>query len=160
MVKIFTALRRRLIWVLSWRDIKTLEASIRAFLAQGDVGLTVVACEKLVARYQWSRPVEQFLFKRSARPVDPLVCTRLLEALAASELLPRYQSYYAKIACIYEAMRRDSPDGVVVGFPWLCEQSNLGFELQALPSEVGVRNRESVYKQIISARACSSILFY
>ncbi len=147
------ALNRRLVWRLSRRAIKRLESQVKQCLDDQDVAKAVLALEKLQLDYQWPFKAESLLFRRDQRPLDIEQTLHLLDAMRASDGLLEHQQFYAGIAYVYAAIRIGDQDRLKVIRPWLVDVAKLNQSVEEF-DEMRTRNRESKFKQIVSARGC------
>ena len=147
------ALIRRLVWYLRRRPIKRLELQVKKHLFDQDVAAVVLALEKLQRDYQWPFQAESLLFKRNQRPLDIEQTLRLLDAMRMADGLLAHQRFYAGIAFVYAAIRKDDQHRLRVIRPWLVDVARLNQQIEQF-AEIRARNRESKFKQIVSARGC------
>ena len=147
------ALIRRLVWRLRRRPIKRLELQVKKHLADQDAPAAVLALEKLQRDYQWPFQAESLLFKRDRRPWDMEQTLHLLDAMRVSDGLLEHQQFYAGIAYAYAAIRTGDQDRLKVIRPWLVDVAKLNQSIEPF-AEIRTRNRESRFKQIVSARGC------
>ena len=147
------ALIRRLVWHLRRRPIKRLELQVKKHLADQDVAAAVLVLEKLQRDYQWPFQAESLLFKRDRRPWDMEQTLHLLDAMRVSDGLLEHQRFYAGIALVYAALRKDDQHRLRMIRPWLVDVARLNQPLEQF-AESRARNRESKFKQIVSARGC------
>ena len=104
--------------------------------------------------YDWPFQVEELLFKRSRRPDSLSLTLALLERLQAAPGLRPHQRVYAGIALAYAALQADDTLRLQELRPWLESVASLGRVDEPRWCERGVRNRESLFKQRVSARSC------
>ena len=147
------ALIRRLAWCFSRRAIKRLESQVKQCLDDQDVAKAVLALEKLQRDYQWPFKAESLLFRRDRRPLDMEQTLHLLDAMRASDELLEHQQFYAGIAYTYAAIRKGDQDRLKVIRPWLVDVAKLNQTIDQF-AEIRTRNRESRFKQLVSARGC------
>ena len=153
-MRLLTAARKRLIWFFCSFRIRAFEDSARLSLANGCVNAALVVYEKLFHDFQWSSSVEKILFKKNYRPSDPAIQAQLFDGIRRSTTLPAHFVFYANIARIYVALSQDDSDVISESFAWLTDQSLLDHENYRFLLESAYRNRESRFKQIVSARSC------
>lgn len=147
------ALIRRLAWCFGRRAIKRLESQVKQCLDDQDVEKAVLALEKLQRDYQWPFKAESLLFRRDRRPLDMEQTLHLLDAMRASDELLEHQQFYAGIAYAYAAIRKGDQDRLKVIRPWLVDVAKLNQTIDQF-AEIRTRNRESRFKQLVSARGC------
>ena len=147
------ALIRRLAWCFGRRAIKRLESQVKQCLDDQDVAKAVLALEKLQRDYQWPFKAESLLFRRDRRPLDMEQTLHLPDAMRASDELLEHQQFYAGIAYAYAAIRKGDQDRLKVIRPWLVDVAKLNQSIDQF-AEIRTRNRESRFKQIVSARGC------
>ena len=104
--------------------------------------------------YDWPFQVEVLLFKRSRRPDSLPLTLALLERLQAAPGLRPHQRFYAGIALAYAALQADDNRRLQELRPWLEAVASLEAKDEPRWRERGVRNRESLFKQRVSARSC------
>lgn len=144
---------RRFVWCLRWRQIQRLELQVKKHLADQEIPAVVTALEELQRDYQWPFQAESLLFRREARSMDVEQTLSLLDALRASDGLLRHQRFYAGIAFAYAAIRKDDQDRLRMIRPWLVDVACLNQSIEQY-EELKIRNRESRFKQLVSARSC------
>lgn len=147
------ALIRRLAWCFSRRAIKRLESQVKQCLDDQDVAKAVLALEKLQRDYQWPFKAESLLFRRDRRPWGMEQTLHLLDAMRVSDGLLEHQQFYAGIAYAYAAIRKGDQDRLKVIRPWLVDVAKLNQTIDQF-AEIRTRNRESRFKQLVSARGC------
>ena len=156
---------RALIWIGSrglqrWRwwwhrrSIVQLQDSVQRALQAGAIDEALGCLEEQQSRYDWPFQVEDLLFKRSCRPASPPLTLALLERLQAAPGLRPHQRVYAGIALAYVALQADDTRRLQELRPWLESVASLGRADEPRWRERGVRNRESLFKQRVSARSC------
>ena len=104
--------------------------------------------------YQWPFQIERLLFKRDSRPESLSVTLELLECLWRSQSLLPHQSFYAGIAMAHSALLAGDDVKLSELRPWLESAAALDVLNVSFKSEQLVRNRESPFKQCVSARCC------
>ena len=147
------ALIRRFVWCLRRSQIQRLELQVKKHLADQEIAEVVTALEELQRDYQWPFQAESLLFKREARLMDIEQTLGLLDALRVSDGLLRHQRFYAGIAFAYAAILKDDQDRLRMIRPWLVDVASLNRPIEQY-EELRIRNRESKFKQLVSARGC------
>lgn len=147
------SLRRRWSWWHARKQIAERMDAVTVALADGSIPLAVGHLEAQMRFHHWPFQVDALLFKRSSRPNNIDHCLELLERLHGATALHPHQRFYAGIALIHTALLVDDERRLHRLHPWLLEVSAL--DSGALPTaEPHARNRESVFKQRVSARSC------
>lgn len=123
-------------------------------LQVGAIDEAVGWLEEQQNRYDWPFQVEDLLFKRSLRPASLPLTLELLERLQAAPGIRPHQRFYAGIALAYAALQADDTRRLLELRPWLESVASLGSKHEPRGSERGRRNRESRFKQRVSARSC------
>lgn len=153
MPRVFEKFRCRLVWFLNRRTIRSLEKQVPVMVAESDAGGVIALLEKLQSYYHWPFQTEYLVFKRATRPCSVELTVRLLSGVHFSSALLPHQTFYAGIALMHETIRqRDSqyPSKLVSWLLSVCE-----LDRDPCPYvDLNSRNRESGFKQLISARSC------
>ena len=147
------ALIRRFVWCLRRRQIQRLELQVKKHLADQEIVFAVKALEELQRNYQWPFQAESLLFKREARQMEIEQTLGFLDALRVSDGVLRHQRFYAGIAFAYAAIQKDDQDRLRMIRPWLIDVASLNQAVEQY-QEPRIRNRESRFKQLVSARGC------
>ena len=146
--------RQRLRWWWYRRRIAQLQDHVQRALQAGAIEEAVGMLEQQQGLYDWPFQVEELLFKRSRRPDSLSLTLALLERLQAAPGLRPHQRVYAGIALAYAALQADDTLRLQELRPWLESVASLGRVDEPRWCERGVRNRESLFKQRVSARSC------
>jgi hypothetical protein len=146
--------RQRWRWWWYRRRIAQLQDHVQRALQAGAIEEAVGMLELQQGLYDWPFQVEALLFKRSRRPDSLSLTLALLERLQAAPGLRPHQRVYAGIALAYAALQADDTLRLQELRPWLESVASLGRVDEPRWSERGVRNRESLFKQRVSARSC------
>ena len=146
--------RQRLRWWWYRRRIAQLQDHVQRALQAGAIEEAVGMLEEQQGLYDWPFQVEELLFKRSRRPDSLSLTLALLERLQAAPGLRSHQRVYAGIALTYAALHADDTRRLQELRPWLESVASLGRADEPRWRERGVRNRESLFKQRVSARSC------
>lgn len=145
---------KRLRWWWHRRSIAQLQDRVQRALQAGAIEDAVGCLEEQQSRYDWPFQVEELLFKRSLRPSSPLLTLALLERLQAATGIRSHQRIYAGIALAYAALQADDTRRLQQLRPWLESVASLETTEEPCWRERGARNRESRFKQRVSARSC------
>ena len=150
----FRLCRQRWQWWWNRDRINQLQNDVWLALRDGQIAIAVVLLEEQLQSYKWPFQIESLLFKRDSRPKTLSVTLELLECLWRSQFLLAHQSFYAGIAMTHSALL--AGDDVRLGElrPWLESAAALDVSNVSFQSERLVRNRESPFKQCVSARCC------
>ena len=146
--------RQRWRWWWYRRHIALLQDHVQRALQAGAIEEAVGMLEEQQGLYDWPFQVEELLFKRSRRPDSLSLTLALLERLQAAPGLRPHQRVYAGIALAYAALQADDTLRLQELRPWLESVASLGRADEPRWCERGVRNRESLFKQRVSARSC------
>ena len=146
--------RQRWRWWWHRRRITQLQEHVQRALQAGAIEEAVGMLELQQGLYDWPFQVEALLFKRSRRPDSLPLTLALLERLQAAPGLRPHQRVYAGIALAYAALLADDTRRLQELRPWLESVASLGRADEPRWRERGVRNRESLFKQRVSARSC------
>ena len=146
--------RQRWRWWWHRRHITQLQEHVQRALQAGAIEEAVGMLELQQGLYDWPFQVEALLFKRSRRPDSLSLTLALLERLQAAPGLRPHQRVYAGIALAYAALQADDTLRLQELRPWLESVASLGRVDEPRWCERGVRNRESLFKQRVSARSC------
>ena len=146
--------RQRWRWWWHRRSIAQLQDHVQRALQAGAIEDAVGMLELQQGLYDWPFQVEALLFKRSLRPDSLPLTLALLERLQAAPGLRPHQRFYAGIALAYAALQADDTRRLQELRPWLESVASLGRVDEPRWCERGVRNRESLFKQRVSARSC------
>ena len=146
--------RQRWRWWWHRRRITQLQEHVQRALQAGAIEEAVGMLELQQGLYDWPFQVEALLFKRSRRPDSLLLTLALLERLQAAPGLRPHQRFYAGIALAYAALQADDTRRLQELRPWLEAVASLEAKDEPRWRERGVRNRESLFKQRVSARSC------
>ena len=146
-------LYRRLLWWLSYKQIKASELSVEAAIDSDDIHSALRILEYQNCKYQWHFQVDKFVFRPECRPTDFNKALTLLIGIHKCGAHLLHQRFYAGIAAIYISMQLKDSVGLAGLRPWLFRQAGLTSSEQ-IAFRPHWRNRECPYKQIISARAC------
>ena len=153
MLSVFEKIRSRLVWFLNRRTIRHLEEQVSVMFAERNAGGVIVLLEQLQADYYWPFQTECLLFKRAMRPSSDDLRIHFLSGVHLSPVLLPHQTFYGGIALIHQIIgHRDLP------YPpnlvsWLLNVCEL--DREPCPYvDLNTRNRESGFKQLISARSC------
>ncbi len=141
-------------WWWHRRRILQLQDSAQRALQAGAIDEAVGWLEEQQNRYDWPFQVEDLLFKRSRRPASLQLTLALLERLQAAPGIRPHQRVYAGIALAYAALKADDTRRLQELRPWLESVASLGDKQVPRWRERGERNRESRFKQRVSARSC------
>ena len=150
----FRLCRQRWHWLWNRKRINQLQHDVWLALRDGQIAIAVVMLEEQLQSYQWPFQIESLLFKRDSRPESLSVTLDLLERLWRSQLLLAHQSFYAGIAMAHSALLAGDDVRLAELRPWLESAAALHVLNVSFESERLVRNRESPFKQCISARCC------
>ena len=146
--------RQRWRWWWHRRRITQLQEHVQRALQAGAIEEAVGMLELQQGLYDWPFQVEALLFKRSRRPDSLPLTLALLERLQAAPGLRPHQRVYAGIALAYAALQADDIRRLQELRPWLESAASLRRGDEPRWCERGVRNRESLFKQRVSARSC------
>lgn len=146
--------RQRWRWWWHRRHIVQLQDSVQRALQAGAIDEAVGWLEEQQNRYDWPFQVDDLLFKRSRRPASLPLTLALLERLQAAPGIRPHQRVYAGIALAYAALKADDTRRLQELRPWLESVASLGENQEPRWRERGGRNRESRFKQRVSARSC------
>ena len=146
--------RQRWRWWWHRRRITQLQEHVQRALQAGAIEEAVGMLELQQGLYDWPFQVEALLFKRSRRPASLPLTLALLERLQAAPGLRPHQRFYAGIALAYAALQADDTRRLQELRPWLEAVASLEAKDEPRWRERGVRNRESLFKQRVSARSC------
>ena len=146
--------RQRWRWWWHRRRITQLQEHVQRALQAGAIEEAVGMLELQQGLYDWPFQVEALLFKRSRRPDSLPLTLALLERLQAAPGLRPHQRFYAGIALAYAALQADDTRRLQELRPWLEAVASLEAKDEPRWRERGVRNRESLFKQRVSARSC------
>ena len=146
--------RQRWRWWWHRRRITQLQEHVQRALQAGAIEEAVGILELQQGLYDWPFQVEALLFKRSRRPDSLPLTLALLERLQAAPGLRPHQRFYAGIALAYAALQADDTRRLQELRPWLEAVASLEAKDEPRWRERGVRNRESLFKQRVSARSC------
>ena len=146
--------RQRWRWWWHRRRITQLQEHVQRALQAGAIEEAVGMLELQQGLYDWPFQVEALLFKRSRRPDSLPLTLALLERLQAAPGLRPHQRFYAGIALAYAALQADDNRRLQELRPWLEAVASLEAKDEPRWRERGVRNRESLFKQRVSARSC------
>ena len=146
--------RQRWRWWWHRRHITQLQEHVQRALQAGAIEEAVGMLELQQGLYDWPFQVEALLFKRSRRPDSLPLTLALLERLQAAPGLRPHQRFYAGIALAYTALQADDTRRLQELRPWLEAVASLETKDEPRWRERGVRNRESLFKQRVSARSC------
>ena len=146
--------RQRWRWWWHRRRITQLQEHVQRALQAGAIEEAVGMLELQQGLYDWPFQVEALLFKRSRRPDSLPLNLALLERLQAAPGLRPHQRFYAGIALAYAALQADDTRRLQELRPWLEAVASLEAKDEPRWRERGVRNRESLFKQRVSARSC------
>ena len=146
--------RQRWRWWWHRRHITQLQEHVQRALQAGAIEEAVGMLELQQGLYDWPFQVEALLFKRSRRPDSLPLTLALLERLQAAPGLRPHQRFYAGIALAYAALQADDTRRLQELRPWLEAVASLEAKDEPRWRERGVRNRESLFKQRVSARSC------
>ena len=146
--------RQRWRWWWHRRRITQLQEHVQRALQAGAIEEAVGVLELQQGLYDWPFQVEALLFKRSRRPDSLPLTLALLERLQAAPGLRPHQRFYAGIALAYAALQADDTRRLQELRPWLEAVASLEAKDESRWRERGVRNRESLFKQRVSARSC------
>ena len=146
--------RQRWRWWWHRRCITQLQEHVQRALQAGAIEEAVGMLELQQGLYDWPFQVEALLFKRSRRPDSLPLTLALLERLQAAPGLRPHQRFYAGIALAYAALQADDTRRLQELRPWLEAVASLEAKDEPRWRERGVRNRESLFKQRVSARSC------
>ena len=146
--------RQRWRWWWHRRRITQLQEHVQRALQAGAIEEAVGVLELQQGLYDWPFQVEALLFKRSRRPDSLPLTLALLERLQAAPGLRPHQRFYAGIALAYAALQADDTRRLQELRPWLEAVASLEAKDEPRWRERGVRNRESLFKQRVSARSC------
>ena len=146
--------RQRWRWWWHRRHITQLQEHVQGALQAGAIEEAVGMLELQQGLYDWPFQVEALLFKRSRRPDSLPLTLALLERLQAAPGLRPHQRFYAGIALAYAALQADDTRRLQELRPWLEAVASLEAKDEPRWRERGVRNRESLFKQRVSARSC------
>ena len=146
--------RQRWRWWWHRRRITQLQEHVQRALQAGAIEEAVGMLELQQGLYDWPFQVEALLFKRSRRPDFLPLTLALLERLQAAPGLRPHQRFYAGIALAYAALQADDTRRLQELRPWLEAVASLEAKDEPRWRERGVRNRESLFKQRVSARSC------
>ena len=146
--------RQRWRWWWHRRRITQLQEHVQRALQAGAIEEAVGMLELQQGLYDWPFQVEALLFKRSRRPDSLPLTLALLERLQAAPGLRPHQRFYAGIALAYAALQADDTRRLQELRPWLEAVASLEAKDEPCWRERGVRNRESLFKQRVSARSC------
>ena len=146
--------RQRWRWWWHRRRITQLQEHVQRALQAGAIEEAVGMLELQQGLYDWPFQVEALLFKRSRRPDSLPLTLALLERLQAAPGLRPHQRFYAGIALAYAALQADDIRRLQELRPWLEAVASLEAKDEPRWRERGVRNRESLFKQRVSARSC------
>ena len=146
--------RQRWRWWWHRRRITQLQQHVQRALQAGAIEEAVGMLELQQGLYDWPFQVEALLFKRSRRPDSLPLTLALLERLQAAPGLRPHQRFYAGIALAYAALQADDTRRLQELRPWLEAVASLEAKDEPRWRERGVRNRESLFKQRVSARSC------
>ena len=146
--------RQRWRWWWHRRHITQLQEHVQRALQAGAIEEAVGMLELQQGLYDWPFQVEALLFKRSRRPDSLSLTLALLERLQAAPGLRPHQRVYAGIALAYAALQADDIRRLQELRPWLESVASLRRADEPRWCERGVRNRESLFKQRVSARSC------
>ena len=151
MLKIFTALRRRFVWVWSRREIKLLKALLRASLEKGNVPAAMFALEVLSSRYCWHQSVEKLLFYRANRPNDYRHTISLFKAISIGSFFLRHHRAYARVNMGYLAVKSNDINLAKESQLMLLESAAL-LENDPKVLRCHLRNRENNLKLLVSTK--------
>ena len=146
--------RQRWRWWWHRRRITQLQEHVQRALQAGAIEEAVGMLELQQGLYDWPFQVEALLFKRSRRPDSLPLTLALLERLQAAPGLRPHQRFYAGIVLAYAALKADDSRRLQELRPWLEAVASLEAKDEPRWRERGVRNRESLFKQRVSARSC------
>ena len=146
--------RQRWRWWWHRRRITQLQEHVQRALQEGAIEEAVGMLELQQGLYDWPFQVEALLFQRSRRPDSLPLTLALLERLQAAPGLRLHQRFYAGIALAYTALQADDTRRLQELRPWLEAVASLEAKDEPRWRERGVRNRESLFKQRVSARSC------
>ena len=146
--------RQRWRWWWHRRRITQLQEHVQRALQAGAIEEAVGMLELQQGLYDWPFQVEALLFKRSRRPDSLPLTLALLERLQAAPGLRPHQRFYAGIALAYAALQADDTRRLQELRPWLEAVASLETKDEPRWRERGLRNRESLFKQRVSARSC------
>ena len=141
-------------WWWHRRSIARLQDRVQRALQTGAIEEAVGGLEDQQDLYDWPFQVEELLFKRSRRPASLPQTLALLERLQAAQGLRPHQRVYAGIALAYAALQADDTRRLQQLRPWLESVASLEAPEEPCWRERGARNRESRFKQRVSARSC------
>mgnify|MGYP006956414625 CR=1 FL=1 len=150
---LFDKLFWRLHWCLNQTKIKELERKVTCHVDRGEVTNAIVLLETQLTSHHWGNQVDELLFRRKLRPSNENHALLLLEALHRSAVLRPYQVFYAGIALCHQALKVGDLVRIHELRPWLTQVSYLGGAILSKKERFS-RNRESVFKQLVSARSC------
>ena len=150
----FRLCRQRWQWWWNRDRINQLQDDVWLALRDGQIAIAVLLLEEQLQSFQWPFQIESLLFKRDSRPESLSVTLELLECLWRSKLLLAHQSFYAGIAMAHSALLAGDDVRLGVLRPWLESAAALDVLNLSFKSERLVRNRESPFKQCVSARCC------
>ncbi len=150
----FRLCRQRWQWWWNRDRINQLQDDVCLALRDGKIATAVVLLEEQLQSYRWPFQVESLLFKRDSRPESLSVTLELLECLWRSQFLLPHQSFYAGIAMAHSALLAGDDVKLAELRPWLESAAALDVLNVSFKSEQLVRNRESPFKQCVSARCC------
>ena len=146
--------RQRWRWWWHRRRITQLQEHVQRALQAGAIEEAVGMLELQQGLYDWPFQVEALLFKRSRRPDSLSLTLALLERLQAAPGLRPHQRVYAGIALAYAALQADDTLRLQELRPWLEAVASLEAKDEPRWRERGARDRESRFKQRVSARSC------
>ena len=150
----FRVCRQRWNWWWNRDRINQLQDDVWLALRDGQIATAVLLLEEQLQSFQWPFQIESLLFKRDSRPESLSVTLELLECLWRSKHLLAHQSFYAGIAMAHSALLAGDDVRLGVLRPWLESAAALDVLNVSFKSERLVRNRESPFKQCVSARCC------
>ena len=150
----FRLCRQRWHWWWNRDRINQLQDDVWLALSDGQTAIAVVLLEEQLQSYQWPFQIERLLFKRDSRPESLSATLELLDRLWRSQLLLVHQRFYAGIAMAHSALLAGDAERLSELRPWLESAAALDVLNVSFKSERLVRNRESPFKQCVSARCC------
>ena len=116
---------RRLLWLLSYKQIKASECSVETAIDADDIHSALRLLEYQQYKYQWHFQVERFVFRPDCRPAGPDKALTLLVGIHKSESLLSHQCFYAGIAAIYISIQQKNSVSLDGLRPWLFRQAGL-----------------------------------
>jgi hypothetical protein len=153
LVELRSKLWRRWLWFRFRHEIADSVCRSQQAIQRGDVDDFVAELCRQVESFQWPFLLDEQLFCRDRRPKDPEQSMALLLKLHHCSHLSAYQHFYAGVAAVYTALAHNLVSDLGITQVWLQDQASLnGFIDEHLVARS--RNRENIYKQVVSARAC------